>query len=258
MKKQIYRFLSHITFGKTHKKYREKYHDEINESLFVKNALIEQQRILKEIWSVIKNMDWKQNLIMDYYLKASNALPATGALKIRQNENLELLKEFIRVCDKHKLDYWLDYGTLLGAVRHGGFIPWDDDIDVSMLQEDLVKFKDVCRKSLNKKYKFLFWDGRQSRLVFQKDTGAFLDIYAYKCDDSVVSVISRFDIVSYNVGIRKDILYPLKKIKFKGISAKVPAQLENYLRIKYGNYLLLPKQKHEISGHNPLDEHFIL
>ena len=53
---------------------------------------------------------------------------------------LSILKAFISVCDMLKLRYFLVEGTLLGAVRHGGFIPWDDDIDVALLREDYERF----------------------------------------------------------------------------------------------------------------------
>ena len=52
-----------------------------------------------------------------------------------------LLAIFDKVCKKHGLVYWLSYGTLLGAVRHKGFIPWDDDMDIMMPRPDLERFK---------------------------------------------------------------------------------------------------------------------
>lgn len=55
---------------------------------------------------------------------------------------LYLLQSFDTVCKKHDIDYWLDYGTLLGAIRHQGFIPWDTDTDVGMLRSDYALFLD--------------------------------------------------------------------------------------------------------------------
>ena len=57
-----------------------------------------------------------------------------------QRELLEILSDIDAVCRKHGITYWLDSGTALGARRHGGFIPWDDDIDLGMLREDHERF----------------------------------------------------------------------------------------------------------------------
>ena len=64
----------------------------------------------------------------------------TQLKKLHENL-LELLTEFDRVCKKHNIQYFLDSGTALGAVRHGGFIPWDDDADVGMLRSEYEKFE---------------------------------------------------------------------------------------------------------------------
>lgn len=61
-------------------------------------------------------------------------------LKKLQVEELKILKEFIRVCDELSIRYSVAYGTALGAVRHAGFIPWDDDIDIIMLRKDFNRF----------------------------------------------------------------------------------------------------------------------
>lgn len=68
---------------------------------------------------------------------------------------LDMLVEFDRICRKYDIKYSITGGTLLGAIRHGGFIPWDDDADVSMLREEYEKFIDVCDMELDdKKYYF--------------------------------------------------------------------------------------------------------
>ena len=61
---------------------------------------------------------------------------------------VELLIFMDKICDKHGIDYWLGFGTLLGAVRHGGFIPWDDDIDLACLRKDYDKLIEVLPKEL--------------------------------------------------------------------------------------------------------------
>ncbi len=112
---------------------------------------------------------------------------------------LEMLLEFDRICRKYDIKYSLDSGTLIGAVRHGGFIPWDDDVDVSMLRSEYEKFFKVCKKELNtekfflqdfrtdKEYRWGFPKLRYNDTIFLYEgqenatwhTGLFLDIFVY-------------------------------------------------------------------------------
>lgn len=71
---------------------------------------------------------------------------------------LDILKTFVKLCEKHHLKYYLAWGTLLGAIRHQGFIPWDDDVDVCMPWEDYLKFKEICETELSQEYAYEDWD----------------------------------------------------------------------------------------------------
>lgn len=75
---------------------------------------------------------------------------------------VELLLEVDRICKKCGIHYNIIAGTLLGAVRHEGYIPWDDDADVGLLREEYEKFREACKTELDKE-KFYFQDHRNTR-----------------------------------------------------------------------------------------------
>lgn len=90
-------------------------------------------------------------------------------IKALQTEMLEIMKIVDKICTENNISYMLAWGTALGAVRHKGFIPWDDDADISMLYGDYLKFIEICKKKdvlpdgyilqtyeTDKKYPFLF------------------------------------------------------------------------------------------------------
>lgn len=68
------------------------------------------------------------------------------------NCQLIIAREIKRLCDKHNIKYFIIAGTLLGAVRHGGFIPWDDDMDIGMLREDYERFLKVAKTDLGEEF----------------------------------------------------------------------------------------------------------
>ena len=72
--------------------------------------------------------------------------------KALREKELEILHEIDRICKKHGIIYTLTYGSLLGAIRHKGFIPWDDDMDIAMTRDHYERFKQVCKKELSDRF----------------------------------------------------------------------------------------------------------
>ena len=109
---------------------------------------------------------------------------------------LELLDD---ICKRHNIRYFVEYGTLLGAVRHKGFIPWDDDLDIMMFRDDYEKFKQIAVEEIKEPYFFqniytengMIWafskirDSRTSAIEFpdvpaeQFNQGIFIDIFPF-------------------------------------------------------------------------------
>ena len=73
-------------------------------------------------------------------------------LKRVQQTELGILKDFMALCDKHGLTYFGIAGTGIGAIRHKGFIPWDDDIDIALPRKDYEIFLKLARKYLSDRY----------------------------------------------------------------------------------------------------------
>lgn len=116
---------------------------------------------------------------------------------------LDMLEEFIRICKKHDLQYAMCGGSLLGAVRHKGFIPWDDDIDVSMMRRDYDRFLMVAKDELKSPY-FL-----QTTLTDPERTIGYAQIR--RSDTSAIDLCLVERKPQYNFGICLDI-FPVDTI----------------------------------------------
>lgn len=78
----------------------------------------------------------------------------SGKLNLLREIEKDMLREIDRICREHDIEYFISYGTMLGAVRHGGFIPWDDDVDVAMLRSEFEKFRQIAPKELNERFSY--------------------------------------------------------------------------------------------------------
>ena len=153
---------------------------------------------------------------LNAYHEASSLPPATDPdLRIMQLCDVQFLRIITKTCDRLGIKYWLDYGTLLGAIRHKGFIPWDDDMDMTMPREDYNRAITELREALSAygiEYIEIIRLGH-IRFGYQSNkTGIWLDVLPmdhYYTDKNREDVVSSLDKVLpkyrsvYNRNIKK-------------------------------------------------------
>ncbi len=220
---------------------------------------------------------------LQFFLNSLNdvsTLPPTtnSDLRVMQECDALLLRIFDKICKKHKMTYWLDWGTLLGAVRHRGFIPWDDDMDISMTRSDYQNVLQVLREELGdrpfdiKEDVYYPEDSFNSRAIGlgyrHQQTGVWLDIYALdemrtdmpsnteikqamefysKCgnwDEVYTNGETEYLYLAdpyHNYCFRKDTIFPLTTISFEGAIFAAPNKSELHVATSYPDYKLFPK-----------------
>ena len=136
--------------------------------------------------------------------------PAQGQIRDIQLANLALLKELDYVCKQNNIQYWIDFGSVLGAVRHKGFIPWDDDVDTGMLREDYNRIIDAFKKSSRNPDIFADYvrSGKNScqyiiKVQHKKCPHLFVDIFPYDFYGKILSTDEQLSITKEFKSIRK-------------------------------------------------------
>lgn len=121
----------------------------------------------------------------------------------------DIAKEIDRLCVQNNINYFLVGGSLLGAVRHKGFIPWDDDLDIGMLRADYEKFLKIAPEMLDERYELIDWKSdpnyphpmgkvikkgtiyKESKRKDLGDQGIWVDVFPYDVADSEIGAFKR-------------------------------------------------------------------
>ncbi len=132
----------------------------------------------------------KQNPYFEYKknnMDITTLPPAKGQLRKLQLGNLALMKEFDIICKQNNIKYWLDGGTLLGAVRHKGFIPWDDDIDLGMFREDYERLIEVFANNTYNPDVYAAYNETFIKIRYRGCEYLFLDIFPVDTYGEIIS-----------------------------------------------------------------------
>lgn len=178
----------------------------------------------------------------------------------------EALREIVRLLTEAQIPFWVDCGTCLGVYRHAGVIPWDNDLDIAILQPDFENARRALSLLDPQKYHVQDWSSRDKPnsylKVYIRDAKALIDIYNCAIDQenkTIYTIFSNEGCVlmpeSWKIKERRcttpvsySTIFPLKKGYFDGILVPVPNRTKKYLQSKYGKDISPVKIYNEKTG----------
>ena len=171
---------------------------------------------------------------------------SSEVLEKLQNTQIEILKEIVRICEKHELKYFLIYGTLLGAIRHNGFIPWDDDLDIGMPRGDYKKFLEIAKAELSdsyflqnmetqKDYWLTFSKVRKNNTIFEEEAVVNMPDYIHK---GIFVDVFPLDYVEKKEGTLVHIQFVLSKAIIETLYYKAGVYKKSSLRYPVIDFVL--------------------
>lgn len=145
-----------------------------------------------------------------------------------------LLNELISNFDKVRIPYWIDHGTLLGCLRNGRFIPWDDDADISTLQSNYHRVKSLMQTLCKGNKKRYFTKvGNHFCYYFSHESNTHIDIFFYRPIANAPHVYELIHNIPWHLW-DEDIIYGLPTREFEGLTVKIPKRADVQMQRHYG------------------------
>lgn len=143
--------------------------------------------------------------------------PDGSSLRRHQLLMLDMLKKIDRLCKENDIHYWLSSGTCIGALRHGGFIPWDDDVDIEMLESDFLKLRKIMLKNPDKN---LAWQDSSTDVDYVQPFAKIRDTH------TIIHEIPDVDKVYKYRGVYIDVfvLRPSSSLRLYNLCSKIQNQ----------------------------------
>lgn len=277
-----------------------------DEMKIINSIKADQRNIAKDIKN---HIDLRLNSYFNTFFDYKDIKYNNQDLRTLQIAKNIMLLELKYICDDSNIEYWLDFGTLVGAIRHKGFVPWDDDIDLGMMRKDYDNLETKIKKSNLIAKRVIAPDGTSFAKIYKKfkDFSINFDIFIYDYINSdsheetkdnliknkkILSSVTKslpkrigtesfsfYDenkkeiemaLKNYLVGCNvqlddgshlanitnlwreyylynKASVFPLKKMMFEGTEHNVPNNVEEFLRVEFKDYMMLPNDTGKIT-----------